>query len=178
MTKGSFYNALAIIILCFLILTDCAPQKTTFPHLYTDPQFGFRVACPDSGWTLTDRTGIPEVLVVIKSETSVEDFIPNVTVAVEPLESMMTAEEYGEKNLESLTAQGYEVLAREEKVIHQNTFYDLRCLHRQVEPPLQFRHLCLVKKRMGFIITCTAPENYYHTCEDDFKFIVDSFRFI
>jgi hypothetical protein len=161
-----------------LLWASCTVQDGRQTQLYTDPQFGFRVTCPDSGWTLTDQTGIPEVLVVITSETTVEDFIPNVTVSVEPLESMITAEEYGERNLASLTAQGYEVLALGKTTINQNTFYDLQSVYRQVWPPLLFRHLCLVKRRMGFVITCTVPENHYQRCENDFQFIVNSFRFL
>ena len=161
-----------------LLCVNCAVHEGSQLHLYTDPQFGFRLASPDSGWILTDETGIPEVLVIMKSRTMFEDFIPSVTVAMEFLPSMMTAEEYGEKNLRSLKTQGYEILSREKRVINHNLFYDLHCLHQDTQPTLRFRHLCLVKNRVGFIITCTAPEKCYHTYEDDFQLIVNSFRFI
>lgn len=172
------YIGPVILTICCLLCADCTVHKSSQPQLYTDPQYGFRLASPDSGWILTDETGIPEVLVIIKSRTMIEDFVPNVTVAVEFLRSMMTAEEYGEKNLQSLQAQGYEIISSGRRVIHHNVFYALQCLHQDTQPTLQFRHLCLVKNRVGFVITCTAPEKSYQMYENDFNQIVNSFRFI
>jgi hypothetical protein len=162
----------------YLLGTNCASQHRDSAHLYTDPQFGFRIACPDSGWALTDTTGIQEVLVIIRSRAMIKNFIPNVTVSVESLPSMMTAREYGENNLQSLKDQGYEIISSGVKSIHRNAFYDLQCAQRAVQPALRFRHLCLVKDRLGLIITCTAPQEGYHLCESDFQFIVNSFRFL
>jgi len=171
-------TGLVSLAICCLLCADCTVHESSQPHLYTDPQFGFRLASPDSGWILTDETGIPEVLLTIKSKKMIEDFIPNVTVAIEPLSMMMTAEEYGQRNLRSLKSQGYEIISSEKRVIHHNLFCDLHCLHQDTQPILRFRHLCLVKNRVGFIITCTAPENCYHMYENDFKLIVNSFRFM
>jgi hypothetical protein len=172
------WAGLVMISASCLLGTSCPSQYREGIHLYTDPQFGFRIACPDSGWALTDTTGIQEVLVIITSETMVKDFIPNVTVSVEPLLAMMTAREYGEKNLQFLKDQGYEMISTGMKSIHRNAFYDLQCTQRVAQPALRFRHLCLVKNRLGFIITCTVPEEGYSLCESDFQFIVNSFRFL
>lgn len=162
----------------FLLFANCKEQKGTLPNLYTDPQYGYRISCPDSGWTITDATGFSEVLVIIKSKAMIEDFIPNVTITIEFLSNMMTAEQYGEKNRKSLATHGYEVISWKKTIINHNTFYDLRCLNKQVSPSLQFRYLCLVKNQIGFIITCTAPDKYYANINEDFEFIVKSFKFI
>lgn len=172
------YASLLMTTAGCLLSTRCTSQHRDSAHLYTDPQFRFRIACPDSGWALTDTTGIQEVLVIIRSEKTTEDFVPNVTVAIEPLSFMMTAEEYGKKNLRSLKTQEYEIMSNEKRVIHHNVLYELHCLHQDTEPILRFRQLCLVRERIGFIITCTAPERCYHRYENDFKLIVNSFRFI
>jgi hypothetical protein len=162
----------------FLLFTNCEFQKSSHNHQYTDPQYGFRIASPDSDWIVTDETGISEVLAILKSKAIISDFIPNVTISIETLPCMMTAVEYGEKNHESLTAQGYKILSREETMINQNTFYDLQCLNRNILPSLQFRYLCLVKNRIGFIITCTATEKHYAEFAGDFESILSSFRFL
>lgn len=169
---------LATILIGCILWAQCAFGKSGHPQLYTDPQYRFRVACPDSGWTVSDETGIREVLIVMKSEAMAEGFIPNVTIAIEFLPRMMTAEEYGKKNLQSLAAEGYEMRSWKKTVIHHNAFYDLRCSNQIVSPPLRFRYLCLVKNRVGFIITCTAPERHYAHYARDFEFIVNSFRFL
>ncbi|MDZ7305376.1 MAG: hypothetical protein ONB44_24915 [candidate division KSB1 bacterium] len=178
MLKQIFRISLTGATAGFLVFTSCKFQKSSPARLYTDPQYGFRITSPDSGWILTDETGISEVLVIIKSEAMAEDFIPNVTIAVEILAGMMTAIEYGEKNQKSLTAQGYEVLSWEKTVINHNAFYDLQCLNRHVSPAMRFRYLCLVRNQVGFIIVCTAPEKYYANFARDFEFIVKSFRFL
>ncbi|MCK4357939.1 MAG: hypothetical protein KAW92_04225 [Candidatus Cloacimonetes bacterium] len=174
-------------ILCFSLISvmvglqlnaNCKEQKGSPPNLYTDPQCGYRISCPDSGWTITDETGIPEVLVIIKSKAMIEDFIPNVTITIEFLSNMMTAEQYGEKNRKSLATHRYEVIFWKKTIINHNTFYDLQCLNKQVSPSLRFRYLCLVKNRVGFIITCTVPEKHYTEFIRDFEFIVKSFRFL
>ncbi len=172
------YASLLIISASCLLGANCPSQQRDSANLYTDPQLGFRIARPDSGWILTDQTGIQDVLVIVKSEERIEDFIPNVTVSVESLPSMMTAQEYGENNLRSLMDQGYEIISGGMRTIHGIAFYDLQCAQRAVQPALRFRHLCLVKSRLGLIITCTAPEDGYHLCERDFQFIVNSFRFL
>jgi hypothetical protein len=176
--RQSSHADLATILIGCILCAQCAFGKSGHPQSYTDPQYRFRVACPDSGWTVSDETGIPEVLIVMKSEATAEDFSPNVTIAIEFLPRMMTAEEYGEKNREALTVQGYEMRSWRKTVIHHNTFYDLRCSNQNVSPPLRFRYLCLVKNRVGFIITCTAPERHDADYARDFEFIVNSFRFL
>jgi hypothetical protein len=40
------------------------------------------MSAPDSGWTLTDKTGISQVLVIMRSKGMCDGFIPNVTVSV------------------------------------------------------------------------------------------------
>ena len=166
-----------ILVLCLSLVTG-SPLESN-PHCsYTNLHYGFRLFVPDSGWTFTDETGIPDVLVIMRSTAAVEGFIPNVTVAVEYLPCMKTAEEYGEKNRERLIDQGYEVHSWGRTVIHQNTFYDLQCSNRDVSPTLRFRYLCLAKNRVGIVLTCTAPNESYTYVARDFKLIVNSFRFL
>ena len=107
MLKQIFCIRLTGIIFCGLLFVNCTFQTNNSTHMYTDPQYGFQITTPDSGWLLTDETGIPEVLLIIKSGTRTQNFIPNVTVAIEALTCMMTAAEYGKRNQEFLTAQGY-----------------------------------------------------------------------
>lgn len=168
---------MAGVAMSIVLSANCRWQENPPRHLYTDPQYGFRIASPDSGWILTDETGIPEVLVIIKSKARAEDFAPNVNIAVESLAGMMTAFEYGEKNRKFLAAQGYEILATQQTVINRNAFYDLQCLNRLVSPSVRFRYLCLVKNQLGFIITCTARENDYAVFARDFEFMANSFQF-
>ncbi len=160
------------------VLIGCSSPDARLARVYTDPQYAFRVAAPDSGWTITDATGIPQVLVILKSQSRTEGFIPNVTVSLEPLPYMMTTEEYGKRNVDGLSGQGYELLRRRPSVINGNRFSELECLSRDTNPPLRFRHLCLVKNRIGYVITCTSPENYHESIEPDFDSIVQSFRFV
>jgi hypothetical protein len=178
MIKKVFCVGLMDVAVGFLTFTSCQFQESSHASWYTDPQFGFRIASPDSGWIQTDETGIQGLLVIIKSKTMTEDFTPNVTVAVEVLPCMMTAFEYGEKNQKSLTIQGYDVFSWKMSVINQIAFFDLQCVNRRVSPALRFRHLCLVKNRLGFVVTCTAPEKQDEKLNKDFDFIVDSFRLL
>jgi hypothetical protein len=167
-----------LILMACLVLGCQAANKSVLQSVYTDPQFHFRIICPDSSWTLTDTTGIAEVLVIAKSRTEVDDFVPNVTVSVEHLSDMMTAEEYGEKNRRSLADSGYEILGWGRTVINQQVLYDLECSRTDGSMHLHFRYLCLVKDSMAYVITCTAPEQQYARFARDFEFIVNSFRFI
>lgn len=177
MRRQIFWIRLAGVVMSLVFSANCRGPENPPVHLYTDPQYGFRIASPDSGWIITDETGIPEVLVIMKSNAMAGDFVPNVNIAVENLPAMMTAREYGEKNRKFLAAQGYEILALQQTVINHNVFYDLQCLNRQVSPSVRFRYLCLVKNQSGFIITCTARENDYAVFARDFEFMVNSFRF-
>jgi len=161
-----------------LLLSNCRYPENAHRCLYTDPQHDFRLEYPDSGWSLTTATGIPEVLIIIKSADTVQNFIPNVTVAVEFIQVMMPAEAYGEKNKNVMVEQGYEIISRKRTVINHLSLYDLQYINRQCSPTLQFRSLCLVKDRIGFVVTCTAPEEVYPRFNNDFNSIVNSFRFI
>jgi len=161
-----------------LFISGCARENNSTVHLYTDPQYGFRIARPDCGWILSDETGFADVLVIIKSDSISENFTPNVTVAIEPLPCMMSAFEYGEINRKSLQAQGYDLLFSNRTVINRNLFYDLEFSNRHISPSLRFRCLCLVKNRVGFIITCTAPEKVFAGFAADFGIIVNTFRLL
>ncbi len=173
---------IVFILFCLIIgglpLLNCQYPEKTQLCLYTDPQHDFRLEYPDSGWSLTTATGIPEVLIIIKSADTVRNFIPNVTVAVEFIQVMMTAEAYGDKNKKAMVEQGYEIISQKRTVIHHLILYDLHYINRQCSPALQFRSLCLVKDRIGFVITCTAPEKNYSNFQNDFISIVNSFRFL
>jgi len=153
-------------------------QKSFPENIYTDPQYQFRMSAPDSGWTLTDETGISQVLVIVRSSGMCDGFIPNVTVSVEMLPYMVTAIEYGKQNQEALMNQGYKILRGKETVINHNTFYELQCINHHASPSMRFRYLCLVKDRVGYIITCTAPEKHYTNFMGDFEYIVQSIRFL
>jgi hypothetical protein len=169
---------LANVTLCLPALTACAVRDGPLDRVYTDPQYTFRLVAPDSGWVVTDATGIPEVLVIVKSQTTVEGFIPNVTVTIEPLTSMMTPEAYAQRNLGVLSAQGCEMISSSTSVVNQNRFYELRCRCPNEVPPVLLHYLCLVKDRIGYVITCTVPEQHYESIEGDFDSIVRSFRFV
>jgi len=53
-----------------LFFTYCRLQQNLPVHIYTNPQFGFHITCPDSGWTLSDITGIREVMVYVHNVSS------------------------------------------------------------------------------------------------------------
>lgn len=178
MRRQILWSRLPLVVMSLVFSANCRGPENSPAHLYTDSQYGFRIASPDSNWILTDETGIPEVLVIVKANAITDDFIPNVTIAVERLPRMMTAIEYGEKNQKSLLEQGYDDLSWEKTVINHIGFYDLQCVNRRVSPSVRFRYLCLVKDQTGFIITCTAPEKDYTFFARDFEFIVKSFQFL
>jgi|GEM_PF-2559873 len=147
-------------------------------QVYTDPQYGFRIVSSDSRWTVSDTTGFSDVLLVMKSDTMVEGFIPNVSVTVEFLPHMLNAAQYAQKNQDCLATEGFEITSRGKKVIGDNIFYDLQGVNRHLIPWLRFRFLCLVKDQIGFTITCTAPQSCYTKFAWDFELVVSSFRFI
>ena len=170
-------HLIGIVVGLFLFI-NYGCQKSVPENMYTDPQYQFRISIPDSGWTLTDETGISQVLVIIRSKGMCDGFMPNVTVSVEILPYMTTAVEYGKRNQESLMKQGYKIRGGKETVINQNTFYEVQCINHHASSSMQFRYLCLVKDRVGYIITCTAPEKLYANFVGDFECIVQTFRFL
>jgi len=100
---------IGITVGLFLFI-NCGRQKSFPENMYTDPQYQFRISAPDCNWTLTDETGISQVLLIIRSKGKSVGFIPNVTVSVEKLPHMTTAIEYGKRNQEALMNQGYKIL--------------------------------------------------------------------
>ncbi len=168
---------IGITVGLFLFI-NCGRQKSFPENMYTDPQYQFRISAPDCNWTLTDETGISQVLLIIRSKGKSVGFIPNVTVSVEKLPHMTTAIEYGKRNQEALMNQGYKILRGKETVINHNTFYELQCINHHTSPSMRFRYLCLVRKQVGYIITCTAPVKHYTKFMGDFECIVQSIRFL
>ena len=177
MIKNNHIPILSVLLIGALFLGNCRYPEAQ-RCLYTDPQHVFRIEYPESGWSLTTATGIQDVLIIVKAADTVQNFIPNVTVAVDFIHTMLTAEAYGEKNKEAMVEQGYEILACRNRLINHHKLYDLAYVNRQTDPALRFRTLCLVKNKIGFVITCTAPEKDYSDFAGDFNSIVKSFRFL
>lgn len=166
------------VIISLLSRANCQNQRDLTPCLYTDPQYGYRISCPESGWSMTDKTGITDVLLIIKSESNTGDFIPNVTITIECISRNMNAEQYAEKNMNLLADAGYEIILYNKKIINKNVFYELHCLDQRTSPHMRFNYLCLVRNRIGFVITCVVTENLYDKFAKDFEFILNSFRFL
>lgn len=178
MTKVMFHGNVSVPAICLIFLVRCGSAPDLLINVYTDPQYGFRLKAPETGWTVTDETGVSDLLVVIRSETVVEGFIPNVTVAIEPLSRMVTPEEYGRQNLEALSAQGDDVISARTLVVNRTGFYELVCVRANTMPSVRFRYLCVVKDRIGFVITCAAPETCHENFTQTFESIVQSFHFL
>jgi hypothetical protein len=160
------------------LLINRGNDRTSPLPVYTDPQYGFRISCPAPGWTISDSTGFSDVLLILKSNTIVDGFNPNITVTIEFLPHMLDAAQYAQRNLDCLIAEGFEVCDREKVLIQDNLFIEAHCIKRQPSLPLRFRYLCLVKDQIGYTITCVAPENHFNAFMDDFELAVNSFRFI
>jgi hypothetical protein len=178
MIRRELLRALLPTTIAVALFVVCDARSVPLSNVYTDPQYRFRLTAPEGGWSISDKTGISDVLVAIMSDEAVDDFFPNVTVTIEPVPAMMTAEEYGKRNLELLSELGYTRLIAGTSIINAIRVYEFACVGGNTPVPAYLRHLCLVKDRIGFIITCAVPENHRERFEGDFDAIVHSFRFL
>jgi len=168
----------SITIIAIFALIRCAETPDRLDTVYTDPQFCFRIEAPDTGWSLTDATGIPNVLLVIKSDNPVDGFYPNVTVSIENLTINMTEEEYGEQNKLLLLSQGFAIISTRSIVTQNILCFEIACERTEAETIMRFGQLCLVRNRIGYIITRIMPERVPNRIQREMDMIARSFRFI
>lgn len=167
-----------IVSFTIIALISCNITPNRLDTVYTDPQYFFRIEVPDTGWTISDATGIPNVLLVIKSNTPVNGFYPNVTISIESLIASMTEEEYGKKNQLLLLSQGFNLISTQLLIQHHTRVFEIICERADAETTLRFMYLCLVNNRIGYTITCITPEGSSEQKVRDLAIIARSFRFL
>lgn len=176
------FKAMKLLNLSFLALVfytfGCKTDFKLPIQQYTDPQFHFRVSVPNSKWIISDSTGISDVLVLIKSKQKTGAFFPNITISTEYVGKMVTAKEYGKQNINALAKQNFQIQSEQNLVQNQIKFYWIQCVNKNFSPALRFYYFCFVKDKVGFVITATAPVEYFQSLEQDFKKIISSFQFI
>ncbi|MBN2543060.1 hypothetical protein JXI42_09380 [bacterium] len=166
------------MFIIILPLVNCGPPGNPPKHVFTDPQYKFRISCPDSGWILTEETGMTDLLVIVKSEAVIDGFVPNLVIVVEHLPSMTTPKEYGHRNRAALEEQGVEILSEKTNIVNQIEMYDLEYLFKDNGVSLKYRNLCFIRDKIAFVITVTVPEKAYSHYEKELEKIIQSFKFI
>ena len=169
----------ATIVSCALIsLICCSRTPDGLDTVYTDPQYSFRIEAPDTGWIITDATGIHNVLLVIKSNTPVNQFFPNLTISIENLTANITEEEYGKKNQLLLLSQGFAPISSGSVTLHHTRFFEIFCGYTEAGTTMRFKYLCLVRNRIGYTITSIMPAGCSEQMKCDLDTMARSFRFL
>ena len=162
---------------CILILFSVAPlQAQVLEQSFSDTEAGFRISTPSNHWRLEPRGIDPGPLrAMIRFETAVDQFVPNVTVQVSALDSPgLNAEDFLREGLAALPS-SVEVLERK-KLKSAIPGYEL-LLHDTANRKV-FQQRFFVAKGKSFVITCTSDKESYSRMQRDFQKILDSFAIL
>lgn len=161
----------------FLILLLASPiQAQVLEQSFSDSDAGFRISTPNGQWHLEPRGSAPGSLrALIRFESALDQFVPNVTVQVSEAESEAKAEEILREGVESLPST-IEVLERKKLKMGEAAGFEL-LLHDTANHKV-FQQRFFVAKGKTFVITCTSDKESYSRMLRDFQKILDSFAIL
>jgi hypothetical protein len=163
-----------ILVLLFV----AAPLKAqVLEQSFSDSEAGFRISTPSGQWHLEPRGVDPGPLrAMIRFESALDQFVPNVTVRVTELESPnVKAEQALRQDLEALPP-SIEILERKKLQAGEVSGFEL-LLHDSANRKV-FQQRFFVAKGKSFVITCTSDKESYSRMRRDFQKILDSFAIL
>ncbi|HEX5033324.1 MAG TPA: hypothetical protein VFW62_02485 [bacterium] len=162
-----------------LILLFAAPtlQAQVLEQSFSDSEAGFRISTPSGQWHLEPRGVDPgPIRAMIRFESALDQFVPNVTVRVTELEDpKIKAEQALRQDLESLPP-NVEVLER--KKLQAGAVPGFELLIHDPNNRKVFQQRFFIAKGKSFVITCTSDKESYSRMRRDFQKILDSFAIL
>lgn len=173
-------------LLC--LLTACSGRESSSgtarcTDQYWDGEVGL---CLPEGWTIVDREtlgrrGVPEETVVaFQAEKAVSGQYPTVTVTRESLSDTVTAADYSQANVRSVsTLPNYKRIDEKSVKIGSEkvTLHTFNSKPLPDEPERRFYQLSIVSGRTGYTVTGLTPISVSSTIEKDVQTILQSIIF-
>lgn len=166
---------LGILGAFILALTPLRAQ--VLEQSFSDSEAGFSIATPSGQWHLEPRGIDPGPLrAMIRFESAVDQFVPNVTVRVtELVDGAAKPEQALQEELGALPPT-VEVLERKKLQVNGGQGYEL-LIHDTANRKV-FQQRFFVAKGKSFVITCTSDKESYSRMRRDFQKILDSFAIL
>ena len=166
------------ITFLFLCLLPVAPlHGQVLEQSFTDSEVGFKIATPNSHWAFEPRGTDPgPVRLTMRYESPVHQFIPNVTVRVQDLDTPKTKlEAFLQQDLASLPET---VELVEKKKIPQPGREGYQILLHDKGSKVVFHQWFLFAKGKSFVLTCSAHTESYTRMRKDCQKILESFEIL
>ncbi|MFO1463501.1 MAG: hypothetical protein U1F66_06960 [bacterium] len=165
-------------IFYFLVVLCCAAsplRAQVLEQTFNDEEAFFRISTPNGQWSFDPRGVDPGPLrLTIHYEAPVYQFVPNVTVRVQELDSPKTKlERFLKQDLAALPATVE--LVEKKKIVHAGLDGYQVVLHDK-ESKAVFHQWIFIAKGRSFVITCTSNVESYTRMRKDFLKILESFE--
>ena len=170
------HRLLPILIFCTWICASPHPVSAQIlEQTFSENLADFSISTPSPQWNFAPRSITPGVLrATLRYQTSVDQFIPNVTVRVTAAVNPETKlKDLIEEDLKGLP-QKIEVLSKDP--IHQGTIDGYEVQMRDPKAQVRFIQRIFLAKEKNFVLTGAAKETTWPRFEGDIKKILNSFE--
>ncbi|MBU2213358.1 hypothetical protein KKC44_00025 [Patescibacteria group bacterium] len=176
---------LPFFALAFL-LTACGGGGSAKVECETDFWNGTVGTCLPAGWITMDREtlrqrGVPdETVAAFRSEESVSGQFPSVTVTQEPLAAKISAQDYSEASVRSVSVlPGYTLIDSPSVKIDgkEVTLHIFSAQPVEDEPARRFYQVSTIAGDTGYTVTAAAPLFVENDLENAIRFILMSATF-
>lgn len=166
--------------LCILILMVLVWGRPTpcfaiiLNESFSEDLAGFSITSPNPDWKFAPRSVAPgPVRATLRFKTSVDKFVPNVTVQVVFLNKKVPLEKWVEEDLSKLPKT---MKVEEKKPIDHNGRKGFEIVFMDEASKLMFKQWIFLAKERSYVITCATKASTYPRFAEEFKMILNSFE--
>jgi len=177
---------LATTIVLSLLLAGCGSSDIA-AECVTDYWDGTYGTCLPEGWTVMDKEtlrqrGVPdETVTAFRSDLSVSGQFPSITVTREPLQQVVTASDYSDASIRSVSVLPQYTLVDSTSVNIDDENVKMHVFTGQPvadEPARRFYQVSTVVGSDGFTVTASAPLFIDRELEKQIQLILEQSTFI
>ncbi|MCF7844876.1 MAG: hypothetical protein K9M03_03555 [Kiritimatiellales bacterium] len=180
------YKLLLPFFALAFLLTACGGGGSAKVECDKDYWDGAIGTCLPEGWIVMDREtlkqrGVPdETLAAFRYEQSVSGQFPSVTMTQEPLVSEISAEDYSEASIRSVSVlPGYTLIESPSVKIDgkEVTLHIFSAQPVEDEPARRFYQVSTIKGEIGYTVTAAAPLFVESELDNQIRFILEGATF-
>jgi hypothetical protein len=164
-----------ILFGCVFVAWPLSSFSQILEQTFSENLADFSISTPNPQWTFAPRSITPGPLrATLRFQTSVDQFIPNVTVRVTAVFNPQTKlKDLIEEDLKGLP-QEIEILSKE--TIRQGSVEGFEIQLRDPKAGVRFIQWIFLAKDKNFVVTGAAKESAWPRFEGDIKKILNSFE--
>ncbi len=161
-------------IFCLVLLCSVPLGAQVLEQTFDDSDAFFKISTPNEHWSFEPRGIDPgQVRLTIRYDSAVDQFVPNVTVRVQTVDSPKVKLEALLRRELNLLPEGVD-LVEKKKITHGNLDGFEVVMHDK-QSKVVFHQWIFIAKGRSYVITCSSNKETYTRMRPDFLKILESF---